>query len=243
MVVVAPTTQHESWDSRSGVTEGQHMSITETAPRRVLVVDDHATFTDLVAIALERHPALRCVATAHSATEALAVLQHEEVDVVLIDVRLGDDDGLMTAAEVRRRRPDVSVVVLTAYPDTRVLRAAAVAGVSTVLPKNGAFRELVAALTTVTPSHFHLAPGLARLLATSEDATRPAVVLTTREHQVLAALAAGHDITSISRELCLSVHTCRGYVKSVLRKLGAHTQLEAVVVARRLGLVLDQRPA
>lgn len=216
------------------------MTVTDTAPRRVLVVDEHATFTDLVAIALEGHPALRCAGTAHGAAETLAFLERSEVSVLLIDVRLGADDGLATVAEVRRRWPEVSVVVLTADPDGRVLRAAAAAGASTVLSKAGTLRELVSALTGAAPGAFHLGPALARTLALSDD-TGPAVALTTREHQVLSALAAGRDTASISRDLSLSVHTCRGYVKSVLRKLGAHTQLEAVLVGWRLGLIADER--
>lgn len=209
------------------------------APMRVLVVDDHRTFTDLVCLALGGEADLVCVGTAHTAEEALAAVAHEEPDVVLMDVELGVDNGLDLTARLVAARPALRVVVLTAHADAAVMRRAAVVGACALLPKDGSLPDLLEGLRQARRGELHVHPVLLRTLMADQDHTgqAPPPTLTPREMHVLRLLAEGRVVTEIARELGISVNTCRGYVKTLLAKLGAHSQLEAVVLAGSHGLL------
>ncbi|MBS2936367.1 response regulator transcription factor [Nocardioides sp. J2M5] len=211
-----------------------------TERTRVLVVDDHRTFTDLVCMAIAADDDLECVGAAHDAAGARAMTEDLRPDIVIMDVRLGTDDGLSLTRELVARHPLLRVVVLTAEPGPVVLRNAAAAGASALLPKDGAFEDLREVLVGPPGDGLVVAPALLRTLVLdgpdeSAPVERPS--LTPQEERVIRLLAAGRDVRSISRELNISVHTCRGYVKSLLHKLHAHSQLEAVAAARSAGIV------
>lgn len=209
-----------------------------SAPTTVLVVDDHRTVADAVALAVEREPDLTCVGTAHSAAEAVALARRLKPDAVVMDVRLGDGDGIVTTAELVAGQPGLRVVVLSAFVDQALLVRAAGAGACALLPKDGSLSDLIEALRSSRGDGFVVHPTLLRaLMRTGPDSGAPLRRLTQREQDVLTMLAEGDDATTISRKLGISVNTCRGYVKSILAKLDAHTQLEAVVLATRLGLI------
>lgn len=209
---------------------------------RVLVVDDHRTFAELLALALAGEPDLACVGTAHDAASARGAAAALVPDVVLMDVNLGDDDGLALAAELLARQPDLRVVVLTAHADHQVMQRAATIGAAALLPKNGSLPDLLHQLRTASPRGMHVHPALLQsVLTETHDRQHAPVDLTPREHRVLELLAEGLDVQRISKELGISVNTCRGYVKGVLAKLGAHSQLEAVVIAGMRGIVRAPR--
>jgi len=204
----------------------------------VLVVDDHTTFSDLLALALAGEPDLTCVGTASRVAEAFAMVDRLRPDLVVMDVRLGDGDGVDATAELTRAYPGLRVVVLTAHTDPALMQRAADAGACCLLLKNGSLPDMLAALRTSRRGGLVVGPALLRVLIASQplegDFLSP---LTRREREVLRMLAGGSDARAISKDLGISVHTCRGYLKNLLLKLGAHSQLEAVVIATRHGLV------
>lgn len=214
-------------------------------PVTVLVVDDHQTFTDLVRMALDAEPDLECVGTAHTVAVARVLAARHRPDVVLMDVNLKSDDGLDLTAELLAARPELRVVVLTAHGDKRVMKRAAVAGACALLPKDGSLPELLASLRGARAGEFRVHPALLHALVVEDPDPGPLAgtgpSLTPRERRVLELLAQGRDVRGIARELAISVHTCRGYVKALLSKLGAHSQLEAVAAARAQGLLDDHR--
>lgn len=203
--------------------------------RRVVVVDDHHTFSELLTMGLSTHAGLTCVGTAHDTRSALRVIAREEPDVVIMDVRLGEESGVAATATITDRWPDVAVVVLTAYPTSQLLSEVVRAGASAMLPKDGALHELLETVRRARPRLFTVPPRLMETMLSQPSG--PHSPLTPREHDVLTLLAAGRDVRAISKELAISVSTCRSYVKSLLAKLGAHSQLEAVVVAHDRGLL------
>lgn len=214
-------------------------------PDMVLVVDDHKTFTDLVSMALDAEPDLECVGAAHNADEARALAALHQPDVVLMDVNLKSEDGLDLAAEMLGARPDLRVVVLTAHGDRQVMQRAANVGACALLPKDGSLPDLLDSLRRARPGAFAVHPALLHSLVVEEPKTQgpqaPRAVLTPQEQRVLGLLADGRDVRRIAAELGISVNTCRGYVKTLLAKLDAHSQLEAVVAARTQGLIGEGR--
>ncbi len=209
---------------------------------RVLVVDDHRAVAESIAMAIDLQPDLRCVGIAATSAEARAMLLIKSPDVVLTDVRLPDGDGVDGARRLLELRPDLRVIVLTAHTDLDVIARAASAGVCGFLPKESGIGTVLDAIrragegamavdATVLGAVLHRVQGEAR-----QPAEQLGADLTEREREVLGLLGQGRDPQAIARELGISLHTCRGHVKSILAKLDAHSQLQAVVKASRLGL-------
>ena len=206
---------------------------------RVLVVDDHRTFAELLARALDAESDMECVGHAQDSGEALAAVERLRPDVVLMDVHLPDRDGICTTAELVRDHPDLKVLILTAHAILADIERAATAGASGFLAKDGSLIEVLDGLRTARRGSLILPDGLlARLSAVGEgDPTNGHWHLTPRELEVLRLLGEGRDPRGIAKELGVSLNTCRGYVKGILAKLGVHSQLEAVVIATRAGLI------
>lgn len=216
------------------------VAVNEAVVTRVLVVDDHATFADLLALALSNEADMECVGSAHSVAEALLRVEQSSPDIVLMDVRLGDEDGIAATAVLALRHPDLRVVVLTAHADSDLMHRAAQAGACCLLSKNGSLAEMLQAMRSARRGGLVVHPNLLRACLTPREVTAAHPSLTEREDQVLRLLAEGRDARGIARQLLISLNTCRGYIKAILAKMGAHSQLEAVAIARKEGL-LDKR--
>jgi DNA-binding NarL/FixJ family response regulator len=214
-------------------------------PIHVLVVDPHQTFAELLGLALAGQPDLAYAGHAATGADALRLVAELRPDVVLMDVDLPDCDGIATAERLRAEHPRSRIVVLTGSTDATLVGRATAAGASGFLTKDGALGDVLHAVHTAHSGGMtvstHLLTGLLR--STAPAAGGPAAGsgdtggLTAREHEVLRLVASGLDPRAIARQLGISVHTCRGHVKSVLAKLDAHSQLEAVAVATRRGLL------
>lgn len=211
---------------------------------RVLIVDDHMTFAELLAMGLNSQSDITCVGHVQRADRAAEAVVRLAPDVALLDVHLGDDDGLALAADLHALRPELRIIALTASLDPVNVARAAQAGVCGYLPKAGSLDEVLSAVRTARTGRLVLSPGMVLDLVSLErrgtDRTGPAdrpPLLTTREQQVLELLGEGLDVHTIARRLGIRTSTCRGYVQNILTKLDAHTQLEAVVTATARGLL------
>ncbi|MER5674807.1 response regulator transcription factor [Pseudonocardia alni] len=206
-------------------------------PRTVLVVDDHRSFADLLAMALSAEPDLVCVGTAVGAAQGLAMADELRPDVVVMDIEMPQQNGIAATWSLRERVPRTAVVVVTAHRDPQWMVRAAQAGAAAFVPKDGSLDEMLVALRTARPGNLVVAPSAFRADRSAGAVAADAPALTPRERDVLVHLAQGIAPKAIARLLNISVHTCRGYVKSLLSKLGVRSQLEAVVRAQELGLV------
>jgi DNA-binding NarL/FixJ family response regulator len=209
----------------------------------VLVVDGHQTFAELLGVALRGQPDLRYVGHARNGEQALRLAAELRPDVILLDPELPDADGIAIAEMLRHRQPDTRVVILTASSEATLVGRATAAGAAGFLSKNGALGDVLHAVHTAHGGGMTVSTDiLARLLRSTTPVVGPrGGGLTAREHEVLELMGSGLDPRAIARRLGISVHTCRGYVKAVLAKLDAHSQLEAVAVATRRGLIQPDR--
>jgi DNA-binding NarL/FixJ family response regulator len=202
---------------------------------RVLVVDDHQTFGDLLQVALSGQPDLVCVGVATDLDAALALVERTHPDLVVMDVQFADDgrDGVSATAQITTQHPHTRVVLLTGAPSRDLLQRAAAAGACSVIAKDGSLEELLTAVRGARTGGMTVQPDMFRRLVVErphQRAVHPR--LTGREAEVLAMLELGIDTRGIARELGITVNTCRGYVKTLLAKLNAHSQLEAVAISR-----------
>jgi DNA-binding NarL/FixJ family response regulator len=209
----------------------------------VLVVDGHQTFAELLGVALRGQPDLRYVGHARNGEQALRLAAELRPDVILLDPELPDADGIAIAEMLRHRQPDTRVVILTASSEATLVGRATAAGAAGFLSKNGALGDVLHAVHTAHGGGMTVSTDiLARLLRSTSPVVGPrGGGLTAREHEVLELMGSGLDPRAIARRLGISVHTCRGYVKAVLAKLDVHSQLEAVAVATRRGLIQPDR--
>ncbi len=212
---------------------------------RVLIVDDHRAFSEALAAAIDGNLDLVCVGTPTTIDECLAMVETTAPDVVLLDIYLPDGDGIEAIPAIRARHGDARILVMTGYTDVEVMARAASAGASGFLPKENSISAVLAAIRAVGDGQM-LVDGstLAAILGRvgrAAPGTRAldsgAANLTRRERDVLDLMGQGLDPHAVAGKLEISLHTCRGYQKSILAKLDAHSQLEAVVVAARRGLI------
>jgi DNA-binding NarL/FixJ family response regulator len=212
---------------------------------RVLVVDDHATLAGALAIAIDGGAGMQCVGTAVSIEGALAAMTALEPDVVLLDVLLPDGNGIDAIPQLMAARPGTRILVLTGHTDVDSLARAAAGGASGFLPKESSIDAVIRAIRAASQGQIlldgtTLASILGRLAQSSRQAMDTAAQvpqLSRRQYDVLALMSQGLDPRAISVELGVSLNTSRGYLKALMRKLGAHSQLEVIVISTRMGLL------
>lgn len=221
--------------SSAAYDEGSVGALVEVS--RVMVVDDHRTFAELLARALDAEDDMVCVGHARDGEEAVQMVAELQPDVVLMDLELPGRDGITVTGELTSRYPDLKVLILTAHAGSGELSRAGAAGACGFLAKDGSLDEVLDALRSAHCGSLLLPSGVAAGFAQVPAPRGEEIGLTPRELEVLRLLGQGRDPRAIARELGVSLYTCRGYVKSVLAKLDVHSQLEAVVVASRSGLI------
>lgn len=203
---------------------------------RVIVVDDHALVADSLRRVFDDEPDLVVVGTAGSASEALHDLREVDADVIVLDRRLPDGDGISLGASLRTERPGTALLLLTGDPATQYVQAALDAGFSGVLEKTCNVDRLVHAVHDAAAGRATVSlADIARLRRA--DLPGGAEDLTARECEILRYMAQALPYKDIAARAYLSVNTVRKHVQSILRKLGAHSKLEGVLIARERGLV------
>ncbi|WP_251332777.1 response regulator [Kocuria rosea] len=207
----------------------------------ILVVDDHTTFAELLTGALRREPDLRSVGVAHDVESSVRLCAALRPDVVVMDYHLSGGNGVAASARILADRPGTRVVMLTGDPAQHVLEAAASTGICAFLPKDGSLATLLETVRSARCGTMAVHPSLLAAAVPDRHRGATAPALTQREMEVLRLMAQGHSVGTNARLLSITPNTCRGYVKAILAKLGAHSQLEAVAAASRLGLLADHR--
>lgn len=214
-----------------------------TSSIRVAVVDDHPVFRLGMVALLSTLDGMEVAAQASSVAEALDVVDGD-VDVVLMDLELGDGSGVDATRRLVERHPALRVLVVTMHEDDESLVASVRAGARDYLVKGADPGEVERAVRAVANGEVILGAAVAARAMSFMAASRrvgPTVFpeLTDREREVLDLVARGHDNASISRRLVLSPKTVRNHVSNVLAKLGVPDRPTAIVRARDAGLGLD----
>lgn len=211
---------------------------TKSAQTRIVIIDDHTTFAELLTGALNREPDLLSIGYAGSVDTGVDMCRKLSPDAIIMDYHLPDGSGVTAAASILAFAPETRILMLTGDPTPGALSRAAAAGACAFLPKDGSLATLLDTLRHARTGGMTVHPAL--LSKTKDQSVNPGLprpYLTPRELEILRLMAAGNDVQTNSSTLGISAHTCRGYVKSILAKLGAHSQLEAVAVATRLNLL------
>lgn len=208
---------------------------------KVLIVDDHEVFAEGLSMIIDAAPDMEAVGIAPTAAMGLRLAAERRPNVVLLDHHLPDRGGAQAAADFNALPGPAAVVILTSDASEQVLLAAFDAGAAGYLLKTKAARQVLQAIRHAASGETLInAATLARVLRYRSETERLAEErprLSTRELDVLAAMAEGLDTEGIADRLGVTTATTRTYVQTILRKLDAHSRLQAVVRAKRYGLL------
>lgn len=208
-------------------------------PVRVLLVDDEPLVRQGMRMILEAEDDLVVDGEAGDGSEAVALARHRQPDVVCMDVRMQDLDGIRATELVLRLSDPPKVLVVTTFEHDGYVLDALLAGTSGFLLKRAGADEMIQAVRTIAHGDSLLFSAAIRELlrprASTSAYTGPE--LTPREQEVLEAVARGGSNAEIAAEFVVGVETVRTHVAAVLRKLGARDSTQATVIAYRTGLV------
>jgi DNA-binding NarL/FixJ family response regulator len=213
-------------------------------PVRVLLVDDDDLMRAGLRAVLRSDPAVEVVGEAANGRSAVTAARTHRPDVVLMDVRMPDLDGIAATREVLGVSPEIRVVILTTFEQDDYIFGALSAGASGFLLKRTSPEELLAAIRTVAAGDSLLSPSVTRIVV-DRVARQPVAGaaadgrlddLTPREREVLALIARGLSNGEIGAELVIEESTVKTHVKRILMKLGLRDRIQAVIFAYESGV-------
>jgi DNA-binding NarL/FixJ family response regulator len=218
---------------------------------RVLLADDQALVRSGFRMILEARPEIEVVGEAEDGFEAIETTRRLLPDVILMDVRMPNLDGVEATRRLVARGTESRILILTTFDLDEYVYEAIRAGASGFLLKDVRPQELVDAIHVVANGDALLAPSITRRLldrfaeqAPQDQAKLPPQLesLTERELEVLKLIAKGWSNAELAEKLFLSETTVKTHVSSVLRKLGLRDRVQAVVLAYEAGLVRPGSP-
>jgi DNA-binding NarL/FixJ family response regulator len=216
---------------------------------RVLVVDDHEMLAEALGLLFSRHPVFELVGCASNTQRAVEMTVSEEPDVVLMDLDLPGIDPLQTVRMIKAARRSTRVVAVSSANDPVAAGELLAVGGSGCVDKTRAVEDVLdlvrraaageVLLPDVGPEHAVEGPrgAVGRRTVAGVALGR----LTSRETEILQALAGGDSIAGVAERLGISPLTVENHVKSILAKLGVHSKIEAVMLAWRHGLGRETR--
>ena len=213
--------------------------------KRILLVEDHASFRQTLAFVFDQESEFEVVAQAGSLAEARQVMDGLEVDLGVMDLSLPDGEGIELIKDLRESNPHFAALVLTASLDRAEHARAVESGAAGILHKSAGVDEIMDATRRLGEGETLLSQeeliALLRLAGQSREEEREARAsieqITPREKEVLQALGEGLSNKEIAARLHVSVDTERTHMMNILNKLGVHSRLQALLFAARHGLV------
>ncbi len=235
------------------------MSTASPARIRVLIADDQRVVREGLGMLVSLIDEVEVVGSASDGAEAVRLAEAHHPDVILMDLRMPDVDGVAATADLRQRLPSARVLVLTTYADDAAILSALRAGAAGYLTKDASAEQIETAIRAVHAGQTHLDPAVqARLVATvtgtgsspgagqgaapgpapdqADRAGPPPAGLTSREAEVLTLLASGLSNAEIAQRLFLSNATVKTHINRIFAKTGARDRAQAVRFAYQHGL-------
>ncbi|WP_299645109.1 response regulator transcription factor [uncultured Chloroflexus sp.] len=213
---------------------------------RILLADDQTLVRQGIQTLLDLEEDLIVVGAAANGQQALTMVEQMQPDVVLMDVRMPVMDGVAATGEITKRWPHIGVIILTTFDDDEYVIEGLKAGARGYMLKDADSSEIVEAVRIVARGEALIQPSITRkvlaeftrLAGRGAPAMLPlAEPLTEREMDVLRGIAIGQSNREIADQLCISEGTVKNHVSSLLAKLAVRDRTQAIIRARKLGLI------
>ena len=211
-------------------------------PTRIVIADDHALFREGLGALLGSMAEFEVVGQAATGEEAVARALELRPDVMLMDIRMPDLNGIEATRRIRDTSPQVGVIVVTMFEDDDSVFAAMRAGARGYVLKGADQTEILKVIGAVAEGEAHFGPRIAQRLMGFFSAPEADVAcgafpeLSAREREVLDLIARGRNNAEIARRLFVSPKTVRNHVSNIFLKLGVADRAQAIVRAREAGL-------
>jgi DNA-binding NarL/FixJ family response regulator len=209
---------------------------------RLLIVDDHLLFRDGLRALIDSAPDCELVGEATSGRESVSLAAELQPDVILMDVRMPDMDGIEATRQIVRTSPHIGILVLTMLEDDNSVFTAMRAGARGYLLKGASHDEMLRAIWAAAGGQAIFSPAIATRMMDFFNAMHPAKIpdvfpeLTDREREVLGLIAQGYSNAQIAGELVISPKTVSNHITNILSKLQVADRTEAIIKARQAGL-------
>lgn len=216
----------------------------DESPVRVILADDHPLIRQGLIAMLQESEEVEVVGEAANGRELIDSTRELDPDVVVVDIRMPDMDGIEAVRRIRKHRPEIKALMLTVHDEEAYVHEAIKAGATGYLLKTVTAEELIKGIVTVADGKAMLHPAITRqmmddfaMMVRGEKKTNGPDELSPRERDVLQLLAYGKSNKEIARELGIGAQTVKTHVSHIFTKLGANDRTGAVATALRQGIV------
>jgi DNA-binding NarL/FixJ family response regulator len=199
-----------------------------------LIVDDHEVVRQGLRLSLSRVPHIRVVGEASDGAAAVDLALRRKPDIVIMDVRMPNVDGLEATRQLTAQLPQTRVLLFTAYSERSLVGRGFESGAKGYVLKEAPHETLVRAIETVAAGGDYVDPALMPQALAGRD---QADMLTAREREILQLLADGMSNADVSERLFTSQETVKSHVRHILTKLEADTRTQAVAIALREAMI------
>lgn len=209
---------------------------------KILIADDHSVVRRGIKQILSEEPDLEVAGEASNSEEIFELLYKEKWDVLILDITMPGKSGLDSLIEIKQRKPELNILILSMHPEEEIAIRALKTGASGYLNKDSVPGELITAIRKVAAGGKYISSNLAEsiLLSLQKDNEKPPHEdLSEREYQVLCLLASGHSLSKIAEELSLSIKTISTYRSRILDKMNLKTNVDLTHYAIKHKLVLN----
>lgn len=210
----------------------------------VMLVDDHAIVRSGLSLLINAHDDMQVIATASNGEEAFQIAQEIKPDVIVMDLNMPGENGMLTTARIKKVMPQIEILVLTMLEDREYLFRVLKAGASGYILKSADDMDVMLAIRTVSRGEAYLYPNAAKSLiqeflhnVEQEGKNETYQELTRREQEVISLVAKGHSNKQIAEILHLSIKTIESHRSHIVEKLQLRTRSELVEYAIKKGLL------
>ena len=199
-----------------------------------LIADDHEVVREGLRLALSRSPRVRVIGEASDGASAVALTERRRPDVVIMDLRMPDMDGLEATELILERVPGTAILIFTAYGERSLLQRGLESGARGYILKETPHETLLRAIDKVASGETFVDPGLMAEYVAGRGGND---ILTPREREILQLLADGMSNADVAGRLFISQETVKSHVRHILAKLEADTRTHAVAIALREAII------
>ncbi|MCJ7457857.1 MAG: response regulator transcription factor [candidate division Zixibacteria bacterium] len=209
---------------------------------KILIADDHKILRQGIRSLLAPQPDFEVIGETADGPETLKETFKLKPDVVLMDIGMPNLNGFEATRQIKKKLPEVKVLVLTMYQDDEYVLQALQSGASGYVLKDVAVEELVTAIRAVNNEQYYLSPSISRtvidayLRKTEKGGKEPSELLTAREREIVQLIAEGHTNKEIAAKLFISVKTVDAHRSHIMEKLDIHDMALLVKYAIRKGI-------